>query len=199
MPYLRSRFNKVGGSNSKECMSDKVIMNGGKMAYEICNSRDQGTAFPFPPAQVLTQSSVLTPQLSTIIDVKNSSSDASCSDISSASISVQGLDSPSVEYPAKSDKPLNDAILTDSSESFAHYDKTVVSNSDPLATLLKSISAPTVSEQTVPNPVVYIPFTNQATDQEQKDRELQMVLLQFNCYEDESGMNLRKRIVNNIN
>merc|ERR1719357_1253457 len=174
-------------------------MNGSKMVYEICsNSKDQGTAFPFPPVQV-TQSSLITPQSSNIIDVKNSSSDASFSDISSASISVQGLDSPIVEYPAKSDKPLNDAIITDSRESLDNADKSVAGISDPLTTLLKSISAPTVSEQTVPNPVVYIPFTNQATDQEQKDRELQMVLLQYNCYEDERGMNLRKQIVNDLN
>ena len=197
MPYLRSRFNKIGGSNSNECITEKVIMNGSKMAHDICsNSKDQGTAFPFPPVQV-AQSSLVTPQLSNIIDVKNSSSDASLSDISLASISVKGLDSPSGEYSASSNKPLNDAMLTDSSESLAHADK--MGNSDPLAKLLKSITAPNTSEKTVPNPVVYIPFTNQATVQEQKDRELQMVLLQYNCYEDESGMTLRKQIVNDIN
>lgn len=77
------------------------------MTYERCsNSKDQGTAFPYPPAQV-AQSSVGAPQLSNIIVVKNSSSDASCSDISLGSISVKGVDSPSGEYPVEPDKPSN--------------------------------------------------------------------------------------------
>ena len=198
MPYLRSQFNKNKG-NSKECMS--VDMNGSQTVYERCAkpSKGQATAFPFPPTHI-PQLSHVGPQLSNIIDVKNSSSDASFSDVSIASIPSKGIESPTSELPAKSDKSLNVAMLASSSESLSCSEETALSHADPLKLLLNSISAPVVTcEQTVSDPVIYLPFINQATVQEQKDRELQMVLLQYKCYEDDEGMNLRKRIVSEIN
>ena len=113
MPYLRSQFDKNRG-NSKECMS--VDMNGSQTIYERCAkpSKGQSTAFPFPPTHI-TPLSHVGPQLSNIIDVKNSSSDASFSDISLASIPSKGTESPTSEIPAKSDKFLNEALLTSSS------------------------------------------------------------------------------------
>jgi len=70
--------------------------------------------------------------------------------------------------------------------------KAVKSPIDPLTSLFRQ------SLMLSTNPIVYIPVVEQPSVQEDRDRALQMILLQHQCYEDESGMNLRKRIVHEL-
>ena len=44
-------------------------------------------------------------------------------------------------------------------------------------------------------PMVYIPVVQHPLVQEDRDRSLQMILFQHECYDDEAGMNLRRKII----
>ena len=59
-------------------------------------------------------------------------------------------------------------------------------------------AATPVSGSSATTPLVYIPVSEPSALQEDRDRALQMVLQQHQCYDDEAGMNLRRKIITEL-
>jgi len=193
MPCLRSQ--------TRASLVDSKV-NTSTMSKAATIKKSKSTAFPFPTAQIGSRG-----KAASIISITNVSSEASiCSDISEASSLYSPSTSP--DYSYEKSENLNTAMLQVSlNESKASTPVTMqvcVSSDSNLAlsSAAQSSSLSSMIRQSLiyANPIAYIPMVEHSTIQEARDRDLplQLMLSEYNCYEDEQGMNLRKRIVNEL-
>merc|ERR1719158_802311 len=162
---------------------------------------NKSTAFPFPSISEVTQAK--TPS---IIDITNASSEASLnSDLSH----VSSVQSTTVSSDCSSDKSENlDAAMLQNSLDESNlfkpvddplpirepdFDPTLAKPSEFSSNLSSLLRQPLIS-----SPLVYIPVLEQPSVHKSGDKALQMTLVDHECYEFESGMNLRKKIVNEL-
>jgi len=135
-----------------------------------------------------------------------------CSDVSSVSLQSTAASTPASPISSEKSHSLDTAMVQVSqyeSSTSAHRGQTsapvsplninhpsqhitVDTNCNSLSSLLRH------QLHLSTTPIVYIPVVEQPAVQEDRDRSLQMILLQHQCYEDEPGMNLRKRIVHEL-
>ena len=212
MPCLRSQTRASLSDTSTD--SDKVIstrISTVSAKPTISNKRmspvvsTTHSMFPFPPAPVLPVKSQANLK-SNIINISNISSEASiCSEVSSLSNSAATShpSSPNLENQLLAPN-LNDVMI------LKPKNNVMVSINNPVLKPDGHISPSLNKLKTVPNSLpamlqhslmlstksmVYIPVVEHPSIQEDRDRSLQMILSQHECYDDEAGMNLRRKII----
>merc|ERR1719508_731742 len=154
--------------------------------------------FPFPPAPTLPIKSH-----SKIINVSNFSSEASvCSDVSSLSIQSSSASSPSISYTEEQSFSSNTAMVEQPqfSSTSSSVQEPAVPTSEPTNFPLAQAdpTLPALLQQSLilsTTPMVYIPVMEQPSVPADRDRDLQLILMQHQCYEYDPGMDLRKKII----
>jgi len=210
MPCLRSQTRasftdtstdsvEVKSTRQNSSVSDKSNVSTATTFPIVSNEAKISTMFPFPPASILPVKSQSKLD-SKIINVSNVSSEGSgCTDV--ASISVQSSSASSPSYYTEQSLSLNTAMVQQ-----PHLDTTNSSVQEPAPTseptnLSLTQADPTLSalfQQSLmlsTTPMVYIPVVGQPSVHADKDRDLQLILMQHQCYEYDPGMDLRKMIV----
>merc|ERR1719508_422184 len=154
--------------------------------------------FPFPPAPTLPIKSH-----SKIINVSNFSSEASvCSDVSSLSIQSSSASSPSISYTEEQSFSSNTAMVEQPqlSSTSSSVQEPAVPTSEPtnFPPAQADPTLPALLQQSLilsTTPMVYIPVMEQPSIQVDGDRALQLILQQHQCYDNDAGMDLRKKII----
>lgn len=164
----------------------------------------ESTAFPCPEA--VTVSSVVKKVKSpSIINITNASSEASgSSDISL--VSIQSAANSSDDSSEKSE--VLDTAMIQVSRHEATCAPTQVDNNQALHDFDPNIAVPSAEfcnslssllrQSLISSPLVYIPVMEQPAVQKNGDKALQMTLVDFECYELETGINLRKKVVSEL-
>jgi len=194
---------KIESFTASKALSSQFSISTSAMS-KAATKKSKSTAFPYPQAPIDNSGKAA----ANIINITNASSEASiCSDISEAS-SLNSAETSPDYFHEKSDN-LNTAMLQVSlNESKVSTPVTTQvcesSDSNPAlyaAAAHSSTLSSLIGQSLIyANPTSYIPVVEHAIIQDDRDRDLplQLVLSEYNCYEDEQGMTLRKRIVNEL-
>ena len=167
---------------------------------KIATKKPKSTAFPFPQTPVDMER-----KAASIIDITNVSSEASVSsDVSQASSLYSALTSPdnTNEVTENLDTAMIQVSLNESRvptpDDTAQVDQQQDSNLS--SAVRSSCLSSFILESLTVNPAIYIPVAQHSFLHEDRERDLplQLILSEYNCYEDEQGMNLRKRIVTEL-
>ena len=134
-----------------------------------------------------------------IIDITNVSSEASVSsDVSQASSLYSALTSPDYTNEVTENLVSLNESRVPTPDDTAQVDQQLDSNLS--SAVRSSCLSSFILESLTVNPAIYIPVAQHSSLHEDRERDLplQLILSEYNCYEDEEGMNLRKRIVNEL-
>ena len=196
MPCLRSQTRSSATSNNTSTDSVDFKHFPSSLVSTLTNSMSslgsyessKTTAFPFPLAPAPTK-----PKAPSIIDITNPSSEASLS--SDHSLVSEQSTAVSSDDPSERSDNLDTAMLH-----LSHAEDSVpLPESDPDPTLaLPSNYSSLLCQSLIPSPLVYIPVLEQPAVDKSGDKALQLTLVDHDCYEFESGMNLRKKVVNEL-